>query len=99
MEYLSTLPAYGLLVKRRVLHIKPSSGNAPYFIILHCLTPDDFTCQRVLLHSMDQTRFCNLSNKYTGLLFFYAPLGGGGGLLGRGTYSFFGSAQSSVLRK
>jgi hypothetical protein len=78
MEYLSTLPAYGLLVKRRVLHIKPSSGNAPYFIILHCLTPDDFTCQGVLLHSMDQTRFCNLSNKYTGVLFFYAPLGGGG---------------------
>ena len=23
----------------------PLSGNAPYFILLLCLTPDDFTCQ------------------------------------------------------
>jgi hypothetical protein len=37
-----TLPI-GITLGAAPLH--PLSGNAPYFIILFCLTPDDFTRQ------------------------------------------------------
>ena len=49
----------------RFFAVNPLSSNAPYFILLLCLTPDDFTRQGEISHSNGLNDFSILSDLKT----------------------------------